>query len=298
MDDERLDAGEMATERGSGNFEELASAEEWLEHRVAVEPGGTLFVDLDRGSVEVDSHDQDEVVVEASARGWSAGLVRFTLERNGNDVVIDGSIDHWMPALFGRPKIQVRCLVPRRYSVEVETRGGRVEIDEISGRVYATTRGSRVQLNRIDGPALVRTSGGSVKVRELTGDLRVKTSGGSIKLERIDGNVEARTSGGSIDADDVGGQLDAHTSGASVRARFRHEPWGRLETSGGSIKIECDRDSAFDLDAATSGGTVKLSLELDPGAEVSSTRARGPVNGGGSPLVLRTSGGSIKISHR
>ena len=52
--------------------DEIASAEEWLEERIPVEPGGTLYVDLDRGSVEVGSHDRPEILIQASARGWSA----------------------------------------------------------------------------------------------------------------------------------------------------------------------------------------------------------------------------------
>ena len=144
---------------GEPNVHEVASAEEWLEERVPVEPGGTLYVDLDRGAVQVRSHDRPEVHIEAGARGWSSGMVLFSVEKSGNDVQLDGSIDHWMPSLIGRPRIEVRCSVPRDFNVEVETGGGRIELEEVSGRVYATTRGSRVTRVRASLSPNARRSG-------------------------------------------------------------------------------------------------------------------------------------------
>jgi hypothetical protein len=278
--------------------DEIASAEEWLEEHIPVEPDGTLYVDLDRGSVEVRSHDASEVHIQASARGWSSGMVLFTVEKSGSDIQLDGSIDHWMPSLLGRPRIEVRCTVPRDYSVEVETGGGRVQIEQVTGRAFATTRGSRITLREVGGPALLRTSGSSIRVQDLGNDLRAKTSGGRLMIERVAGDVEARTSGGSIEVREVSGQLDAYTSGGSIHARFTDEPWGRLETSGGSIKVECDTRRGFEVDARTSGGSIKSDLRFDPGARVERAEVRGTVNGGGPPVVLRTSGGSIKISER
>jgi hypothetical protein len=283
---------------GNAGLSEIASAEEWLEEHIPVEPGGTLYVDLDRGSVEVGSHDAPEVHIQASARGWSAGMVLFSVEKVGGDVQLDGSVDHWMPVLLGRPRIEVRCMVPRDFNVEVETGSGRVQVERVAGRVWVSSRGSRVTLREVGGPASLRTSGGSIRVDGLGNDLRAKTSGGSVKLEGIEGDVEARTSGGTIEVRDVLGQCDAYTSGGSIRARFVDEPWGHLETSGGSISVECDGGRGFDLDARTSGGSVKSRLQLDDGARVERNEVRGSVNGGGPPLVLRTSGGSIKIGER
>jgi hypothetical protein len=298
MDSEPRSGEDREGTEGNAHVDQVASAEEWLEERIPVEPGGTLYVDLDRGSVEVRSHDRDEVWIEANARGWSSGLVLFTVERSANDVQLDGSIDHWMPSLLGRPRIEVRCTVPREFAVEVETGGGRIEIERVSGRVFATTRGSRIGLREIGGPALLRTSGGSIRVQGLGGDLRAKTSGGRISIEQVEGDVEARTSGGSIDVEDVRGQIDATTSGGSIRARFVAEPWGRLETSGGSIKVQCDTRRGFEVDARSSGGSVKLEPRLDPGGRAGRNEVRGTVNGGGPPIVMRTSGGSIKLGHR
>ncbi len=277
---------------------ETFSADEWLEERVPVEPGGTLYLDMDRGSVEVRSHDLSEVYVQAEARGWAAGMVSFSLARHGNDVEFDGSVDGWFPNLLGQPKIRVRAFVPREYSVEIETRGGPIRVEEITGRLAALTRGGRVEVRRVEGPVLARTSGGRIEVLEVLGHLRARTSGGSIRLAGIRGDLEARTSGGSIKIEDAGGEVDARTSGGSISASFTDEPWGRLETSGGSISVEFAADAGADIDARTSGGTVKIDEHLEIDGKLGRHSFRGRLHGGGSPFKVRTSGGSIRLRAR
>jgi len=278
--------------------DETITAEEWLDERIEVEPGGTLYIDLDRGAVEVRSHDAHEVYVQAEAKGWAAGMVQFGVAKHGNDVEVDGSVDGWFPNLLGQPRIEVRAWVPREYSVEIETRGGRVHVEEITGRVGTVTRGGRIEIARVAGPVLARTSGGRIEILDVLGDLRARTSGGSVRLAGVRGAIEARTSGGNIRIEDAGDQVDARTSGGNATATFVHEPWGRLETSGGNIAVAFPRDAGADVDAKTSGGNVKIDEALETRGKGGRHRFRGQINGGGSPLSLRTSGGSIRIEAR
>jgi hypothetical protein len=283
---------------GEAVSESQINAEEWLDQRVPVEPGGTLYIDLDRGAVEVFSHDASEVYIQAEARGWAAGMVHFSLAREGNNVEFDGNVDGWFPNMFGQPRIEVRAWVPREYNVEIETRGGRIHVEEITGRLGAVTRGSRIQAARIAGPVLARTSGGRIEILDVLGDVRARTSGGSVRLAGVRGDLEVRTSGGSIKVEDAGGELDARTSGGSIHASFTNEPWGRLETSGGSITVECTPAVGAELDAKTSGGTVQIDDAFDVQGHRHKHRFKGLLNGGGPPLALRTSGGSIRVRQR
>jgi hypothetical protein len=277
------------------NEYDSVSAEDWLEEKIPVSPGGTLYIDLDRGSVEVTSHDKDEVWLEGESRGWGAGMVLFTAEKEGNAVYFDASIDGWMPFVLGGPKVRVRATVPRNFSVEIETRGGKVRAEHIGGRLGCETRGGHVEVQEIDGPVLIRTSGGHVKARHVSGDLRAKTSGGDIRIEDIGGDVETRTSGGHIEVEDAFGEVDAKTSGGHVTVSFREEPWGRLETSGGHISIEVPSDVGFDLDARTSGGHIRADHpDFDP-RDRRRSKLKRSVNGGGPPLKLRSSGGGVKL---
>jgi hypothetical protein len=273
----------------------VIASEEYLEETVEVEPGGTLYVDVDRGAITVETHDASAVRIEASGRGWASGMCVFTLIRSGRDIHLDGDIDGWFPAFFGGARMQIRALVPRRYSVEIQTRGGPVRVEEVGGRVGAQTSGSSIEVRRIDGPALLRTSGGRITAEEVNGDVRARTSGGRIEVAYANGDVEARTSGGRIAVHGAAGSIDARTSGGKIFASWVEDPSGRLETSGGQIEVVFPEESCVDLDARTSGGKVDIEHAMDRTRRNKSNQVVGTINGGGFPLRLRTSGSKIRV---
>jgi hypothetical protein len=274
---------------------EIARSTGELERTVPIEPEGTFFVGLDRGSVEIASHEANEIRIVARATGPAASLADFTLSRSGNEVSLDLSLGSRLATALAPVKIRVVATVPRRCAVDVETRSSRVELREIGGNCSARTSGARVEVTRLDGHALLRTSGGAIVVDDVTGDVDAKTSGGKIRCERVDGDCELKTSGGAVVALDVLGRVDATTSGGKIHVQFSDEPGGRLKTSGGSILAEYPEGCGVDLDAHTSGGGIKLAPEIDVDGKQKKRHVRAHLDGGGDDLELHTSGGSIHI---
>ena len=118
-----------------------------------------------------------------------------------------------------------------------------------------------------------------MSVKDFRGPARVETSGGGIHFENVAGRINGSTSGGSITA-----RLSAETAEEV-----------RCETSGGGVTVQVPETWAFNLDAATSGGGVSSELPVSVVGKVEHSSLRGPVNGGGKPMFLRTSGGSIHV---
>jgi hypothetical protein len=266
------------------------------------EPGGTLFVDLDRGSIEVSSHPRSEVRIETEVSGFASHLVHFTVETEGIDVWLDGALEGWLPLVFGvGTRIHVRCWVPDEYAVDARTRGGRVRMRDIGGPLAVETAGGRIEVDGVDGPTQLKTSGGAVQAAEIDGDLRARTSGGRIEVANVDGSVEARTSGGRIEIYGVRGPIEARTSGGRIFASFASEtPSGELRTSGGRIEVLIPENAGCRLDARTSGGGVRVDRRLDlHGRDRKRTnRVHAELNDGGETLKLRTSGGRIEVRAR
>src|SRR5262245_1670350 len=105
----------------------VASAYEFARE-LAVAPGGTLRIALDRGSVDVLTHDSDAVRVDALARGVGASSVHFELAPEGDNVVLTGATDAWLAFLETGPTVRVSVWVPRLYGVDVRTSGGDVKV--------------------------------------------------------------------------------------------------------------------------------------------------------------------------
>jgi DUF4097 and DUF4098 domain-containing protein YvlB len=269
-----------------------------FEQRVAAQAGGRLRMELDSGSVVIESHDLEEVRVDALAAGMGAGRLDFELSARGEEVTLRGGPRGWMPALLGSPHVRVRVRVPSEFSVDVRTGGGAVEIEDLEGQVRLRTSGGPIELGRIRGDVRAETSGGAIEAGEVDGELHVRTSGGPIRVFEVTGNVEARTSGGSIEIFGAADRVEADTSGGAISVRFSEAPSGVLETSGGNIDVEFPENEGMDLDARTSGGSVRIDDQLAVRGRVEPTRVEAEVNEGGDRLRLRSSGGDILIRVR
>ena len=268
---------------------------EWLEESLPVQPGGTLFVRTDRGTVDVRSHDGDEVRVVAEARGRRAEQGRFVLEQSGNDVRFEVRVSGWLTGLFGWLDVRVRLWVPRRYSLVLRSSGGDVRIDGITGDVSLETSGGDASLTRTVGPIDLSSSGGTLEIVHVDGDVRVKTSGGNIALRDVFGDVAAKSSGGELEIDGVDGSVDLRSSGGSTSVVFLGDPEGEIQGSGGSIEVLVRENARFELDAKSSGGGIDVDFELDQVFERSSHVVAGALGSGGPKLKLRSSGGGIRI---
>lgn len=224
-----------------------------------VKAGGTLTVDSDSGSIDIESHDNNTVVVEVQRQDSDDDSFKVSFSSNGRDVKIDGDREQ---SFFGwSSRVRFLIKVPNSYNVDLNT------------------------------------GGGSIQIEDLIGDVEARTSGGSIRLGKIIGDVDIRTSGGSIKVEEVTGNIHGHTSGGSIRATIAKQPTEdcRLTTSGGSITAYLASDIKIDLKASTSGGRVRSELPVTGSLDKRSIK--GEINGGGPELFLRTSGGSVNIKN-
>lgn len=267
-----------------------------FEQRVAAEPGGTLTVRLDSGEVELEGHDEHEVRVVATSSGLGDAM-RFTLEARDGEIELRGQ-RRGVLGWFGSPRVRVSIRVPRRFSVDLRTRGGEIDVESLEGRLSARTSGGEVRVSEIRGDVDLRTSGGRIRVEQIAGDVFARTSGGAVQIDEVEGRIDAETSGGPMELNDVSGPVRAHSSGGAIAVRFTRPPAGEIRTSGGGIELEFPEGAGLALDARTSGGGIELDLPVAPGGEVGRDRVRGDLNGGGERVELRTSGGSIQVQER
>lgn len=285
--------------------ERVTPDEEVVQRTFSVSPGGTLNVRTDRGSIEVQTSEAEEVDVrvEIDARSEEdREKFALTFEQEGDDVSVHGKMENqggrwnWNG---DRLRVKYVVTVPSRFNVDLQTSGGSISVEDLEGQVEAETSGGSLSFGMIRGDINARTSGGSISLDGTSGTADVHTSGGSISLGKVAGTVQARTSGGSITVDEVAGTIDARTSGGSIRAAITEQPAGdsELRTSGGSITIRLADGIGVDVDAKTSAGRVTTDFDVPPRDKDEMDELEAPINGGGPMLKLRTSAGSIRIKN-
>lgn len=290
-------------------FAGYSETEEHLQKSFAVGSGGKLVVDVYGGSIEVTASDRKDVAIDVYRKISMRGLDDearereelkkhvVTFDQEGNTVTVRSQRDktlNWNNKFNFQSRYVIT--VPKQFAADLKTSGGSIKVADLNGDLKAHTSGGSLKFAGIRGPINGHTSGGSIDLAESDGATTIKTSGGSIKIRKHKGDVVAKTSGGGISVDEIDGQIQASTSGGSVSASLS-KPVGenRLETSGGGINVAIPGTAALDVDAKTSGGSVNSELPVMTAGEKKRNSLQGKLNGGGTPLVLRTSGGSIHL---
>lgn len=297
---------------------------EGLDRRLPVKPGGLLQVDLDMGeearwelvSLEVRSHDADEVWAVADLSGLGASSVKFRLEHDDRVVRLYGRADGLMSWLFGGPGVRVRIWVPREFSLDLRCASGPIRIEDVSGNVRARTSDGAIDVRDTEGDLNLRTRSGSVSVTEAVGDLAIRVADGAVDLSWVTGDVRARTENGDlrarhmngdlalrtdwgeIEVRDVNGVANAKSEHGAIYASFTGAPSGQLETRRGSVQVLLPSHAGVDLEVRTARGTVEIDPLIEPGTNRGIDQYRRSLNGGGAPLRIYTARGNVRVGRR
>jgi len=309
-----------------------AATEETLNKTFSATSGGTLVVEVAFGSIEVTTNTTSEVAVDVwrkvtrssktmEKEYLTANPVEFT--QDGNTITVrcrrsDQEKKGW--SIWGngnRNEAKYTIRVPAQFSAKLSTAGGPISVSDLTGDVKASTSGGGLKLARIHGPLNGNTSGGAIRVSDSEGEIKVSTSGGGIEVAGGSGSLRGNTSGGRISVDEFTGPISVSTSGGGIAiekatdkiegntsggsidvtlaAPVKEEI--KLSTSGGGVSVKVVDGSAFNLDASTSGGGVTCDLPVTVSGKQERNRLKGPVNGGGPSVLLRTSGGGIHVKN-
>lgn len=264
----------------------LQAASDDIDREFDVGANGTLSIHSDAGSIEVRTWEQNRVRVRVrNPRGFEVEI-----DQSGDDVSV---VADSRGSLFGlgRSNIGFTVDVPVQYNVDLNTGGGKITVDDISGEVEVDTSGGSIEIGVVTGGDVkADTSGGSIEVRGATGDVEVDTSGGNITIGDVMGEVIADTSGGRIRIGDVQGGIEADTSGGNIEVG---ESTGevRLDTSGGSIRAAWAMGS---ISANTSGGNIHLAGG-DSRVKADTSGGNIEIDAANGPVEADTSGGNITV---
>ncbi|MCC5931140.1 MAG: DUF4097 family beta strand repeat protein [Cyclobacteriaceae bacterium] len=266
---------------------------------------GNLLVETSGGNISVEQGKENEVMVEMYVRSGgdylSGNAAEKVLERFDINISAQGgnveAVAKRKPGSWGwnSPSISFVVYTPYDYACILQTSGGSISISGVRGAQKVKTSGGRIHIEEVVGDMQAQTSGGSIDIKNYQGKINASTSGGSIKVENGDGTFNLKTSGGQIRLDGVNGAIDAQTSGGSINARVELlESYLTLRTSGGSISASVPQDMGMDIDLK--GNNVKCKLNNFQGVTERS-RIQGSVNGGGIPVKMSTSGGSVNLDY-
>jgi len=273
-----------------------AAADQTFDKRFSAPPGGHLTLQTDVGSVAILGHDSREVVIHAEMS--DSDHVQIAAEQNSSGVSVTGHVTErdWFDWFhFSSTHVRFTIDVPRDYPVEIKTSGGSIDVRNLASAVQGTTAGGSITLRNVTGQIDAHTAGGGISAERINGAAALSTSGGSIDIDASTGDLDVHTSDGSINLNSIDGRVKATTSGGSIHAEVHVNHGVYLTTAGGTITLLLPEDARASIDAGTSGGRTRSELPLSSTELAERSHLRGTINGGGEPIFLRTSGGSIHV---
>jgi hypothetical protein len=159
----------------------------------------------------------------------------------------------------------------------------------------------RISASNVNGPLSARTGSGGITLKRVEGErVTARTGSGEITLHAAKGVLDLGTGSGNIRGDDltVAGALDLHTGSGDVKLSgdFAGLKEAKVGTSSGDVVLRMAKAPGMNLSCRTTSGDIDVDV---PGTRLKTERKlEVAVGGGGVPVTVRTSSGSIRIEGR
>jgi DUF4097 and DUF4098 domain-containing protein YvlB len=259
-----------------------------------VTPGSEIEIVNLFGDVEIRSSDSDRIVLDvnktirASSRSEADRLEQeftFSIEPQGLNYRIASNRDE--PGFQGTPRQRFKSSlvveVPRRSSVHLDNRNGRVTLQNLTGNQNIVNRyggveirdiAGQLQLENRNGPVTVQNVSNSIvinnryantTVRNAGSDVQIQTRNGSVDVSGVDGNASIDNSYAPINVENVRGSLNI--SGRNNSVDVQHVQGDiRVDSSYQNVSI---RDPRGAVTVTGRNGDLLLSFDAAPQKDVS-----------------------------
>jgi DUF4097 and DUF4098 domain-containing protein YvlB len=176
------------------------------------------------------------------------------------------------------------------------TSDGDISAKKINGNVEMITSDGDITARGIYGDMNLETSDGDVLVEGVEGVATIITSDGDITIDAAVGAINAVTSDGDIIATNCAGSVIASTSDGDVSVDFV-KVIGRISlvTSDGDISVSIPEGLGMDI--KLKGETLRTP-KMNFTGKMDKYHIEGQVDGGGIPVDLITSDGTVELSYR
>ena len=259
------------------------------EKRFTVSGRGDVRVITFDGSIDVQSWDRPDILIEVEKRGPTKEAIeglQVVSTQKGNLIELEVKRPRQESfrgiGLHQTAYARLMVRVPRETDVRARSGDGSIRVERIAGRIE------------------LRTGDGSIRASDLSGEITLDTGDGSITVDGADGRLTVDTGDGSVNVSGRITGLKLHTGDGSVVLRARpgtvmEEPW-EITTGDGGVALYLPRDFGAELDAHTGDGAIRNELEVEGAREERSRRTlRGRLGAGGQSLRVRTGDGSIRL---
>jgi len=274
----------------------LPQEQDVVKKEYVVRPGGTLNVDMDRGTIIIGKTSGNKVLIELTrtARAESKTVAKeilaqhnYTFEKNGNDVSVSSNIEQGKRGLLHvrksrKLRIETSIRVPEHYNVTFSSGSGNIDITEVKGRIKGHTGAGNIVVSNVHGIIDITSGTGNIHIDGEIKKAMVKTGAGNVELYGSHGEVDVNTGTGNIMA--------------IINRQPRED--ASFQTGAGNVEVQLSDDIHVYVNATTGIGAATCEF---PSIQVSKNLLKqsfsGNINGEGGPQIHMSAGvGNVTLS--
>lgn len=226
------------------------------------------------GTVDLITHDSDEVVVQRRVATTSRGTEVDEVVEGGVLTVSSTRCPNDWFVLFDRCSASFRIRAPEGTEIAGASAHGNVTLDGPTGAVDLRTSHGSVDARGSVGPVNLETRHGNVSVTDLEGALTLDTRHGSVEVVDSVGTIRVASGHGRITVRGGEGDLHLDTSHGSIEVTGTDVGVAELETKFGGVEFH-PGSAPTSVSIATSHGDVDARLPDDAPPYAVTTSASG-----------------------
>jgi len=152
--------------------------------------------------------------------------------------------------------VEIRSITGK---VQLENRNGNITVEDVTDSVSITNRYSNTTVKNVGLDLQILTRNGSVDVTDVKGNVKIDNSYAPINVANVQGTLTITGRNNSIDAQHIEGDIRADTSYQNVTIQ---DPRGGVTVTGrnGDISLSFERPPQKDVSIETRYGNVTLEL--------------------------------------
>jgi hypothetical protein len=223
-----------------------------------------LRLEAAEASIVIVGEDRRDIEARVTTAGWkiSGNGVQVHETDGGNRLELE-VVTPEINLAVARHAVKLELKVPRDIDCELKAGVGAVTVTGVNGKIVLVAKAGTITLLDINGKLEATTGEGKIRARGRFDQLTLGTGYGAVDVEAITGS---------------------RMFGA----------W-RISTDAGNVTLHVPPNFSADLDAQADAGHITVDLPYTISGTPDQSSIRGKINAGGEALVLRTSGGSIKV---
>ncbi|MFV0596602.1 DUF4097 family beta strand repeat-containing protein [Shewanella sp.] len=208
-------------------------AAESVDKQLSIGSDTQVQIKIQRGEVQIESWDKNEVSVTGTLDELSEG---FVFEQKGNNLNIEDKMPrHYNGGDNNGSKLTIK--VPKTVKLNADTISANLQISQTQGELDLNTVSGNITAEALDGNPTLHTVSGDIITKGLAGKVMLDTVSGEIKDTQSKGEIKYRLVSGDLNSQTLADKVKVEQVSGEIKADFNAVKEVNVRTVSGDTQV-------------------------------------------------------------